>query len=95
MGNNNGNNMSDRFTEDQKRGLADMLGAVFIEMRCIYHQSDQVHELAYTFHNLPKEMFGWGTWDAHAFRSRLEYYGERFPEGGPNYAAMLDKIFDL
>jgi hypothetical protein len=80
-------------SEDQRRALADMLAAVFIELRCVYHRPDQVHELAYTFHNLPREMFGWGSWNVTAFRSRLVSYRDRFPEGGPNYAAMLDGIF--
>jgi hypothetical protein len=49
--------------------------------------------LAYSFHNLPLTMYGWGTWSIGDLRGVLARYRERFPQGGPDYAAMLDAIF--
>jgi hypothetical protein len=78
--------------DDQRRRLCELMYAAFIELRCIHRESEQVHELAYAFHNLPLTMYGWGTWNWAGLRGVLARYRKRFPEGGPDYAAMLDAI---
>ena len=78
--------------DDQRRRLCELMHAAFIELRGVYREAEQVHELAYAFHNLPLTMFGWGTWSWAGLRAVLARYRARFPEGGPDYAAMLDAI---
>jgi hypothetical protein len=78
--------------EDQRRALCELMHAAFIELRGVYDQAEQVHELAYVFHNLPLTMYGWGTWSWDGLRAGLVRYRSRFPEGGPDYAAMMDVI---
>lgn len=79
--------------EDQRRRLGELLFAAFVELRCVCHRPEQVHELAYAFHNLPQSMYGHGTWSVGGLRAVLARYRERFPEGGPDYVAMLDAIY--
>jgi hypothetical protein len=38
-------------------------------------------------------MYGWGTWSVIGLRTMLVRYRERFREGGPDYAVMLDAIY--
>jgi hypothetical protein len=49
--------------------------------------------LAYAFHNLPLEMYGWGTWSVAVTRGRLVHYQDEYPTCGPDYVAMFDAIF--
>jgi hypothetical protein len=79
--------------EDQRRQLCELLYAAFVELRCVSHRPEQVHELAYALHNLPLTMYGRGTWSVCGLRAVLARYRERFPQGGPDYAAMLDAIY--
>jgi hypothetical protein len=78
--------------EDQRRRLCELIHAAFVELRGIHHESEQVHELAYAFHNLPLTMYGWGTWSWDGLRAMLARYRARFPAGGPDYVAMLEAI---
>jgi hypothetical protein len=77
---------------DQRRQLCELMHVAFVELRGIYDQPDQVHALAYAMHNVPMTMYGWGTWNWDGTRTSLARYRERFPEGGPDYAALLDAI---
>ena len=66
----------------------------FIELR--YLDSEQAHDLAYAFHNLAKEIYGWGNWSIEGTRARLRHYQTKHAENlGFNYAAAFDEIFDL
>ena len=78
--------------DDQRRQLCELMHAAFIELRYVNDQPEQVHELAYAFHNLPLTMYGWGTWSWSGLRAVLTRYRVRFPDGGPDYAALLDAI---
>ncbi|MGL6073218.1 MAG: hypothetical protein ACRC8S_03545 [Fimbriiglobus sp.] len=81
--------------DDQRRQLCELLHAAFVELRTVSNDSEQVHELSYAFHNLPLTMYGWGTWSWGGLRAVLVRYRERFPRGGPDYAAMLDAIHSI
>ncbi|MFO0954001.1 MAG: hypothetical protein U0835_23175 [Isosphaeraceae bacterium] len=81
--------------EDQRRRLSELLYAAFVELRGVHHRPEQVRELAYAFHNLPLTMYGWGTWSVGGLRAGLARYREQYPEGGPDYVAMLDAIFPV
>jgi hypothetical protein len=78
--------------ETQRRQLCELLHEAFVELRGISHHGEQVHDLAYAFHNLPLTMYGWGTWSVSGLRAVLKRYRERYPENGRDYVAMLDAI---
>jgi hypothetical protein len=77
-------------TEDQRRRLCEILYTALIDMRTC--DVERAHALAYALHNLPKTMWGWGTWNVKAQRQALSYFQSKY-EGGANYIAMLDEIF--
>jgi hypothetical protein len=91
-------------TERQKEKLCEMLADAIDEMRALTspryfwdrsRKLEQVGELANAFHNLPREIYGWGTWDWDLFRERLcryqcKYLGEDEAETG--FVVMLDQI---
>jgi hypothetical protein len=84
-------------TEPQRKALCEMLAAALIEIRIAAGGGGgvdalQASDLADAFHNLPREMYGWGSWSVADFRGRLAYYQEKYP-GGPDYVKMLDTIF--
>jgi len=63
----------------------------FIELR--YVTGEQAHDLAYAFHNLPMEMYGWGTWSVKVTRGRLQHYQQKHSQNlGVDYVALFDKI---
>ena len=81
-------------TESQRRNLCDLMATAFIELR--YLDGEQAHDLAYAFHNLPKEIYGWGHWSIEGSRARLQHYQTKHAENlGFNYVAAFDEIFDL
>jgi len=59
-------------TEEQRVALCDLMAIAFIELR--YLNGDQAHDLAYAFHNLPKEIYGWGSWSVATTRARFLHY---------------------
>ncbi|MDL5030560.1 hypothetical protein QRD43_01465 [Pelomonas sp. APW6] len=77
-------------TEAQRQRLCDLMAAAFIELR--YLEGEQAHDLAYAFHNLPKEMYGWGAWNLDTVRARLQRYQDKHAErpGFPYVAAFND-----
>jgi hypothetical protein len=81
-------------TENQRRNLCDLMASAFIELR--YLDGEQAHDLAYAFHNLPKEIYGWGHWSIEGTRARLQHYQTKHAENlGFNYVAAFDEIFDM
>lgn len=55
---------------------------------------EQAHDLAYAFHNLPMEIYGWGTWSVAGTRDRLQYYQKKHSQNlGVDYVALFDKIY--
>ena len=79
-------------TEDQRRRLGDLLHNAFIELRHI--EGEQAHDLAYALHNLPVEIFGWGTWSVSDTRGRLQHYQTKHSSNiSVDYVALFDRIF--
>ncbi|MEO6907613.1 MAG: hypothetical protein ABI210_06955 [Abditibacteriaceae bacterium] len=94
--------MDDKYqlpSERQREKLCDMLADAMVHIRALAWAGDAKHEeiadLADAFHNLPREIYGWGTWNWDSFRRMLQnyqikYFGEDNADEG--FVAMLDKI---
>lgn len=79
-------------TEAQREKICDLIASAFIELR--YLDGEQAHDLAYALHNLPKEMYGWGTWSVETTRGRLAYYQTKHSRNlGFDYVEAFDSIF--
>ena len=79
-------------SEAQRKQLCELMHNAFIELRHL--TGEQAHDLAYAFHNLPKEIYGWGTWSVAGTRGRFLYYQKKHSHNpGVNYVALSDKIF--
>jgi hypothetical protein len=64
----------------------------FVELRSL--PEEQAHDLAYAFHNLPKTMYGWGSWSVESARGPLAHYQTKHKANiGYDYVAALDAIF--
>ncbi len=48
--------------------------------------------IAFAFHNLPREMYGWGNFDWRITRGMMQSYEEKWPDAPRKYTAMLDRI---
>lgn len=85
---------SDLPSDKQREAICDLIASAFIELRHL--EGEQAHDLAYAFHNLPKEIYGWGTWSEKVMRSRLAYYqGKHKANPGLDYVAVFDAIFSV
>ena len=79
-------------TEDQRKALCGLMHEAFIELR--YIEGEQAHDLAYAFHNLPIEIYGWGNWSIESMRGRLQHYQSKHQANlGFNYIAAFNAIF--
>ncbi|WP_152601645.1 hypothetical protein [Burkholderia paludis] len=79
-------------TEDQREALCDLIASAFVELR--YLDGEQAHDLAYAFHNLPKEIYGWGSWSIDATRNRFRHYQTKHAGNvGFDYVAAFNSIF--
>jgi hypothetical protein len=85
--------MSDPLPNDeQRRQLCELMHHAFVELR--YLSGTQANDLAYAFHNLPLEIYGWGTWSVAGTRARIQYYQKKHHENlGTNYVALFDEIY--
>ena len=83
-------------TEQQRELLCDMIHAAFIELRLLgwAGEAAAAADLADAFHNIPKEMFGWGTFRWDAFRGMLNHYQGKWRNklSGRDYVEMLEQI---
>lgn len=78
--------------EVQRERICDLIATAFVELR--YLDGEQAKDLAYAFHNLPKEIFGWGSWSIGGTRARLQYYQTKHQANlGFNYVAAFNAIF--
>ena len=78
--------------DEQRRLLCDLMAEAFTELR--YFTGDQAHDLAYAFHNLPKEIYGWGSWSAESARARLQHYQSKYQDNvGFRYVDAFNAIF--
>ena len=79
-------------TEDQRKQLCELMHHAFIELR--YLTGEQAHDLAYAFHNLPMEIYGWVPWSVAGIRGRLQYYQKKHSQNpGVDYVSLFQKIF--
>ena len=78
-----------------------MIAAAFVEIRLLgwHGKAQQAGDLADAFHNVAREMHGWGRWNQSTFRGRLEDYQRKYRgedhAGGRDYLKMFDAIFGL
>ena len=80
-------------SERQRQGVCELMHEAFVELR--YLNGEQAHDLAYAFHNLPKEIIGWGNWSIEGARSRIaRYQGKYKSNPGFDYVAAFDAIFE-
>lgn len=78
--------------EAQREQLCELMHHAFVELRHL--PLEQAHDLAYAFHNLPMEIYGWGHWSVSGTRARLQYYQMKHSQNrGVDYVAMFDKIY--
>lgn len=79
-------------TEDQRRALCALIGDVFVDLRGL--PGKQANDLAYAFHNLPREMYGHGKWSISVTRGALQHYQNTHPRYvGTDYVARFNEIF--
>jgi hypothetical protein len=81
-------------TEDQRRALGELLHDAFNFMR--YGSEAECNALAYALHNVPVEIYGWGTWDVGLQRGRLlKFQAEHYKSAthGPDFVSKFDEIF--
>jgi hypothetical protein len=80
--------------ESQRKALGELLSAAFTYMR--YATWTECRALAYALHNIPVEIYGWGTWDVRQTRGQLrKFQAENYSveTSGPDFVAMFDEIF--
>lgn len=88
-------------TEAQREQLGRLIQWAFVEIRAIAAdgRSKQASDLADGFHNISREMYGWGCWDLSLTRAWLEQYQSTYHrhDYSPkfDYVAELDAIFGL
>jgi hypothetical protein len=81
--------------DEQRRELCGLMAVAFVELRALGWGGNgaQAADLADAFHNLPREIYGWGGWSWKRFRSWLQAYQDKYPDRtGFNYVAPLDAI---
>ncbi len=79
-------------TEEQRKALCVLMHEVFVDLRTL--EGEQARDLAYAFHNLPIEIYGWGSWSIEIMRGRLQYYQTKHQNNlGFNYVAAFNAIF--
>ena len=79
-------------TETQRKELCELMHHAFVELR--YLTGAQAHDLAYAFHNLPMEIYGWGTWSIAGTRARLLHYQIKHSQNpGVDYVALFDEFY--
>lgn len=78
--------------EQQRRLLCDLIAEALVDIRA-ETDAERSRDLAYALHNLPRTMWGWGTWSVERQRGALAYFQSRHPDSGSSYVAMFDAIF--
>lgn len=86
-------------TEEQRIKLHELVAAAFIEIRLLgwAGESEQVADLADAFHNIPREIYGWGGWNIDITRGMLQSYQDKYHaesySGKTNYVSLFNAIF--
>lgn len=85
-------NNPDLPTEEERIKLCDLMHEAFVELRHLDGQ--QSRDLAYAFHNIPKEMYGWGSWSPEQTRRMLQRYQDLHSDHlGINYVEKFNEIY--
>lgn len=84
-------------TQAQRESLAKLASDAFVEIRLLgwSGRAAEAAALADAFHNILREMHGWGRFSWSSFRGGLEEYQRKYAEArlAPyDYAARLDEI---
>ena len=86
-------------TDEECRHLHELVALAFIEIRQLGRagRAEQAADLANAFHNIPREIYGWGAWSVDITRSTLEsyqdkYHHEAYP-GRTDYVTLFNAIF--
>lgn len=78
--------------EEQRKAICELMYDAFVELR--YLSGEQAQDLAYAFHNIPLEIYGWGTWSPETTRNRLQHYQNKHAKNlGINYVEKFNKIY--
>jgi hypothetical protein len=77
-------------SDEQRRLLCDLLADALVDIRTA--DEERAHALAYALHNLPRIMWGWGTWSVPGQRAMLAYFQAKHPDGA-DYVTQFDAIF--
>lgn len=81
--------------EVQRQQLCDLVAQALIEIRmlCWNNKPAQAADLADAFHNLPREMYGWGGFGWETLTKGLAQYRQKY-EGtvGLDYAVEVERI---
>lgn len=87
-------------TEAQRIKLHDLVATAFIEIRILgwAGRATQAAELANAFHNLPREIYGWGIWNVRMTRRTFQRYQDKYHGkayvGKTDYVAKFDTILN-
>src|SRR5262245_44897222 len=85
-------------TEKQREMLGKLIQDAFVEIRFLGWdgKAEQAADLADAFHNISREMYGWGIFSWDGFRAVLAAYPLKWREGGVkgthDYAERLHTI---
>ena len=81
-------------TESQREALSELIAFALVKIRqhCREGNVEQAEELADAFHNIPREMYGWGLFQWNAFRGMLEVYEAKYHEDDGPFTKRLDEI---
>lgn len=84
-------------TEQQREALADLIAYAFVMIRhhCREGDTERAEDLADAFHNIPREMYGWGIFIWSSFRDMLEKYESKYCQGNGGYTKRLDEIRNI
>lgn len=85
-------------TPKQREMLCDMIHYAFVELRLLGWEGkcEQAADLADAFHNIAKEMYGWGGFSWGTFRGMLERYQRKWQDKaavhGIDFVELLDEV---
>jgi len=81
-------------TDAQRHALAELIAFALVMIRhhCREGKILQAEDLADAFHNIPREMYGWGHFSWDAFEGMLEAYESKHCDGEKPYSGRLREI---
>lgn len=85
--------------DEQRVRLLDMVAMALVEIRLLglAGRAQQASDLADAFHNIPREVFGWGSWSTEITSGMLQTYQDKYHHeaysGKTNYVGLFQSIF--